>query len=201
MSRDAGGRRIRLGQGPLPTGPVPLTLRQAYAATAIILAGTLLIGSGLPVLARSIAGLAVPPVAIVFGTAAMIPADGWEVTDTTEVSVRLTRGGVWLQMTSLDAEGKSATARVLDLVDDMQEAYPTLTVASQPRPFFTPTNAQGQLTALAGTTQTALVASVVGGGQAVDVSSLGESTQFGDAVSDIEEMIESIRLLGVTDEG
>ena len=77
----------------------------------------------------------------------------------------------------------------------MMQRYPSLTVASEPYAFTTPTTAQGQLIAVAGTDRTSIVASVVEGSQAVDVESLGESTLFGAAIADIEAMIESIRIL------
>jgi hypothetical protein len=72
-------------------------------------------------------------------------------------------------------------------------------VASEPGSFLTPTGAEGQLIALAGANQTSIVASVVDRGQAVDVESLGESTQFGESVADIEAMVESIRIHGPSD--
>ncbi len=183
------------GLSPLSSGPIPLSVPAAVLWALGILSGTLFFGFGLPVLASRIAEVTVPPGAIVFGYASVIPAQGWTQTSATASSVTLDNNGVWITFRSVSAQGESAAARAVGLSDQMRLTYPQLTVASDPSPFWTPTQSQGQLIALAGTSQTAIVASVVEAGQAVDVESLGESTQFGEAVADIESMMESIRIL------
>jgi hypothetical protein len=159
-----------------------------------ILVSTLFLGFGLPALASRVAETTVPPGAITFGSAAILPAPGWTLVEQTATSVVLEDKGVRVKFRSGSAQGDSAAVRAQDLADRMMRQNPTLTAASQPYSFLTPTGAQGQLIAVAGASTTAIVASVVDGGLAVDVESLGESTQFGEAIADIEDMIESIRL-------
>ena len=183
------------GPSPLSSGPVPLGLGAASAWAVAILVGTLFFGFGLSAIASRVAEVTVPPGALAFGSASIIPAPDWSLTAQSGASVELSHDGVWIEYISLPADGSSAAARVLDLQAQLQQANPQLTVASQPRAFDTPTQADGQLVAMAGTRQTAIVASVVDGLQAVDVKSLGESTQFGEVISDIESMLRSIRIL------
>lgn len=180
---------------PLSSGPLPLSRLGGWVWAVVILASTLFLGFGLSAIAARVAEVTVPPGAITFGSAAILPAQGWSLTEQTATSVTLDDDGVWVRFRSVSAQGLSAAARTLDLADSMMVRYPSLTVASEPYGFTTPTAAQGQLVAVAGADRTSIVASVVEGSQAVDVESLGESTLFGAAIADIEAMIESIRIL------
>lgn len=179
---------------PLSLGPLPLSRPAALLWAIAILASTLFLGFGLPAIASRVAETTVPPGAVTFGSAAFLPAPDWTLVEQTATSVVLEDKGVWVRLRSVSAEGASAAVRAQDLADRMRGEFPTLTAVSQPYDFWTPTGAQGQLIAVAGASATAIVASVVEGGQAVDVDSLGESTQFGEAIADIESMIESIRI-------
>lgn len=183
------------GLAPLSSGPLPLSPAGAWAWAVFVLVSTLFLGFGLSAIAARVAETTVPPGAVLFGSAAMLPADGWFLVEQTATSVTLDQDGVWIRFRSVSAEGASAATRALDLAEDMMQEHPALTVASEPYSYFTPTGAQGQLIAVAGINLTSIVASVVEGTQAVDVESLGESTLFGEAISDIEEMIQSIRIL------
>jgi hypothetical protein len=183
------------GLTPLSSGPFPLTQAAAWGWAAAVLFGTLFFGVGLPAIASRVAEHTVPPGGVAFGSASIIPAHDWNEVYHGPQSVTLDNQGVWITFVSAPAEGESAAVRVLDLSARMQDRYPQLSVATQPSAFTTPTRAQGQLIALAGANQTSIVASVVDGREAVDVQSLGESTQFGESVGDIEDMIESIRIL------
>ena len=183
------------GPAPLSAGPLPLSRFGGWFWAVVVLAATLFLGFGLSVIAARVAEATVPPGAITFGSAAILPASGWSLADQTATSVTLDDGGVWVRFRSVSAEGASAAARTLDLADSMMQRYPSLTVASEPYGFTTPTATQGQLIAVAGTSRTSIVASMVEGSQAVDVESLGESTLFGAAIADIEDMIESIRIV------
>jgi hypothetical protein len=179
---------------PLSLGPLPLSRTAAWLWAVAILVSTLFLGFGLTMVASRVAETTVPPGAVTFGSAAVLPAPGWTLVEQTATSVVLEDKGVWVRFRSVSAEGASAAVRAQDLADRMMREFPPLTAASQPYDFWTPTGAQGQLIAVAGANNTAIVASVVDGGQAVDVESLGESTQFGEAITDIESMIESIRV-------
>ncbi len=171
----------------------------AWGWASVVLIGTLLLGYGLPMLASRIAEVTVPPGSIAFGSASIIPAADWTVAGQTSTSVTLDKQGVQVVFRSVSAQGASAAARLLDLEEEMRAEFSQLTVASDPQPFTTPTGAPGQLAALAGSSQTAVIASVVEADQAVDVQSLGESTQFGEAIVDIEAMITSIRIVQSSD--
>lgn len=190
------------GLTPLATGPMPLSRTAGWAWAAFVLLGTMVFSLLIPTAATRWSAVAVPPGAVVFGEASVIPAEGWSVTSETVTSVTLSNGGVSAVFRSLPADGKSAALRVADLAEDTRARTTALTVESQPHPFSTPGRTPGQLIALAGTNQTGLVASVVDGPQAVDVVAVGELTQFGEAVSDIQQMLESIRIRsGVSDGG
>jgi hypothetical protein len=184
----------RAAPEPLSAGPLPLSRLAAWLWALVILASTLFLGYGLTAIAARVAEVTVPPGSITFGSASILPAPGWSLTDRTATSVTLDNNGVWVRFRSVSAQGSSAAARALDLAEDMTSNYPSLTVASKPYSFATPTAAQGQLIALSGANRTSVVAAVVEGDQAVDVQSLGESTLFGAAIADIEAMIESIRI-------
>lgn len=189
------------GLTPLSAGPIPLSRAGAFGWAAFVFLGTVFFGILLPLFASQVAHYTVPPGSITFGQASIIPADGWSMTTRTVSSVTLDNNGVWITFRSEPAQGRSAAVRALDLGDQMKAAYPQLSVASDPSPFTTPTYAQGQLIALAGSNQTGIAASVVEFDQAVDVESLGESTQFGESIADIEAMIESIRIRVVVADG
>ncbi len=182
------------GPAPLSSGPLPLSRAAAWVWALAILVTTLFLGFGLTAIAERVAEVIVPPGAITFGSAAILPAPGWALTERTSTSVTLDKDGVVARFRSVAAQGASAAARTLDLAEDMMQQYPSLTVASQPYSFATPTADQGQLIAVAGVNRTSVVASVVAGDEAVDVRSLGESALFGEAIADIEAMIESIRI-------
>jgi hypothetical protein len=187
------------GLTPLSSAPIPLSQAAAWGWALAILFGTLFFGYGVPALASRVAAATVPPGAIAFGSASVIPDPEWSQTSATATSVTLEKGGVWITFTSAPAQGLPALARVQDLSEHMRDTYPQLTVASEPSSFQTATRTDGQLIALAGSSQTAIVAAVVDVGQAVDVQSLGDSTQFGESLDAIEAMIESIRILDPAD--
>jgi hypothetical protein len=187
------------GLTPLTAGPLPLSRAAANWAALGVLFGTLFFGFGLPIIASSVANVVVPPGAITFGRASIIPAAGWSQSDRTETSVTLENAGVWISFEWLLSPEQTATQRVQSLADQMQAEYPQLSGTSDPAGFGTPTGAPGQLIALAGSTQTGLVASVVADGQAVDARSLGEATQFGESLGDIQRMLDSIRIRAADD--
>jgi len=187
------------GLTPLSSGPIPLSQAAAWGWALVILFGTLFFGYGLPALASQVAAATVPPGAITFGSASVIPDPDWSQTSATATSIRLEKGGVWITFTSAPAQRETALERVQQLSQQMQSSYPQLTVASEPSSFQTAARTDGQLMALAGSSQTAVVAAVVDKGQAVDVESLGDSTQFGESLDAIEAMIESIRFLEPAD--
>jgi hypothetical protein len=184
------------GLTPLSSGPLPLSRRAAIWAAAAVFLGTLCIGVGLPLLASRVAEVRVPPGAIAFGNASIIPAAGWSQAERSATSVTLEKSGVWITFQWLQAPGQTAAQRVHLLAAEMQAEFPQLAGTSEPVAFSTPTKDVGQLIALASATQTSLVASVVDKGEAVDVQSLGDALQFGEVISEAQGMIESIRLLG-----
>ncbi len=184
------------GLTPLSSGPLPLSRRAALWAAAGVFFGTLFLGVGLPLLATRVADVRVPPGALVFGNASIIPAEGWSQAERTETSITLEQAGVWITFRSLPSPEQTAAQRVQVLSDRMQGESPQLAGVSDPVPFTTPTKDVGQLIALASATQTALVASVVDSGDAVDTESLGEAKQFGEVIDEVQGMIESIRIIG-----
>lgn len=184
------------GLTPLSSGPIPLTRWQGLWAALAVLLSTLALSAGLPWLAGTLAPAVREPDRIVFGTATVVPAPGWSQGDPpAPTALRLTKGSTWIEFASVPARGQSAAVRVLELGTTMQRAYPQLTVSSSPRPFPSASRTPGQLQALAGTNQTAIVASIVEAEAAVDVTSLGESSQFSKDIGDIQAMLESIRIL------
>lgn len=186
------------GLTPLSSGPIPLTAWQGRAWALAILLGTAFLAAGLPWIAAQTAPPASEPDRIAFGSATVVPAAGWVQSGSGPGDgVRLTKSGTWMEFASVPAEGRSAAVRARDLADRMQQEYPQLTVSSAPRPFNTATRTPGQLQALAGTNQTSIVASVVEGGSAVDVTSLGESSQLSRDITQIQQMLESIRIVEV----
>lgn len=187
------------GLTPLSSGPLPLTQVGAWLWAVLVLVGTLFFGAGLPRIADGVAEVTVPPDALVFGSASVNPAPGWTVAGRTPFAVTLDNKGVVVQFTSAPAAGRSAAGRALDVAGDLRREYPQLTVSSNLQAFTTDAGDPGQLTALAGSSQTAIAASIVQSGQAVDMASLGPSTQFGESINDIEDMLASVRILGVTD--
>lgn len=200
MSVDATGPAAApTGLTPLSSGPLPLSPLGGWAWAAVVLLGTLFLGYGLPRIADDVAEVTVPPDALVFGSAAVNPAPGWTVSQRTPFSVTLDNKGVVVTFTSTPAAGQSATVRALGVAADMRRAHPQLTVSSDLQSFVTATGDPGELTALAGISQTAIAASIVSAGQAVDVESLGQSTPFGESINDIETMLTSVRILGAGD--
>lgn len=177
---------------------MPLTLRSSLWWSALIFGVTMMLGVGLPTLATQVAGETVPPGGNEFGNASVVPAEGWTETDQSANSLTLSKNGIRISFTSVPADGESAAVRALELADENQAQYPALTVASDPRTFNT-TQGPGELIALAGTSLTAIVASVVVGAEAVDIQTRGESTQFGEIVGDIQDMLESIRIQAAPD--
>jgi hypothetical protein len=137
---------------------------------------------------------------VLFGRATIVPAEGWALSQGSDPNVvRLTKSGTWVEFVSTPADGLSAAVRVLVLADRMRTDYPQLTVASTARPFPSASRTPGQLLALAGTNQTSIVASVVEGADAVDVTSLGESSQVSKDIDGLQAMLESIRFLAAPD--
>jgi hypothetical protein len=187
------------GLTPLSSGPLPLSHAAAWVWAAVILGGTLFLGFGLTALATNISKTAAPPGALVFGSASVNPAEGWTVADRTPFSVVLDNEGVLVTFTSTPAEGKTSEEIAQSLASDVREEFPQLTVSSQMSAFTTDQGSGGSLIALAGTTQTALTAAVVDSGEAVEVSSIGPTTQFGESVADIDSMLDSIRFVAADD--
>lgn len=187
------------GLTPLSSGPLPLSGLAGWWWAAVVLLGTVSFGYGLPLIADNVAKVTVPPGSVVFGSASVIPAEGWTVVQRTAFSVKLDNRGVVITFTSVPAAGQSAAVRALAVAQEMRRTYPQLTVTSALQPFTTAAGDAGQLAALAGPDQTAIAASIVQAGQAVDVSSLGQATQLGESISVIEEMLDSVRFVGADD--
>ncbi len=133
------------GLTPLSSGPIPLSPAAAILSAAAVLLGTLFIGIGLPIIASAVANVAVPPGAISFGQASLIPAPDWAIAEQTAASVTLEHGGVWIEFTSLASGFLTALQRVETLAEGMQAQYPQLAAASDPAPFDTPTEARGSV--------------------------------------------------------
>jgi len=190
---DSGSTPQTVSRPLLDSGPIPLTVRDARWWAVGLVGLTLAFGLLLPAVALRVAATNVPPDAFVFGEASVIPAPGWELESASADSVKLTKNGVWAEFESGPYSG-SAFARTLELAAQMQEEYPDLTASSDPRTFDTPLTVTGRLQALAAPTRTSVVAAVVDSGISADVTSLGESVQFGDAVGELQEMLESIRI-------
>lgn len=202
MSVDASGPAPPLtGLTPLSSGPLRLSLIGGWLWALVVLSGTLFIGYGLPRIAGGVAQVTVPPGALVFGSASVLPAEGWTVAQRSPFAVALDNKGVVVTFTSAPAAGQSAAVRALSVAGEMRAKYPQLTVSSELQPFTTAVGDAGQLTALAGTSQTGIAASIVQAGQAVDVESLGQSTQFGESINDIEDMLDSVRIAGTAGDG
>lgn len=187
------------GLTPLSSGPLPLSRLAGWVWAAVVLFGTLFFGFGLPLIAGNVSKVTVPPGALVFGSGSVVPADGWTVAQRTPFTVTLDNKGVAVTFTSSPAEGESAAVRALAVAQQMRRTYPQLTVSSALQPFTTDSGDPGQLTAVAGISQTGIAASIVRAGQAVDVESLGQTTQFGESIIDIEAMLNSVRIVGAGD--
>ncbi len=179
--------------GVLDSGPQPLTRRDARWWAAAVVAVGVVFALVLPVLAAWVASRAVPPGAVTFGAASVIPAPGWTVEDTGADRVVLTKGGVVATFDSQQYAG-GGPARLASLQQEVVAQNPTLTTASEPRPFRVPTGQDGLLRALAGVGETAVIGTVVARGVAADMVAVGDSKSVTGTAADLERMLASIRI-------
>lgn len=179
----------------LESGPQPLTRREARWWATVLVAIGVLFAVLLPAAAYWVASQAVPPGAVRFGPASVIPADGWTLQETELAPVALTQGGVVVFFNTARTD-ESLDERLAAHTEWVQTQYPELTAASEPREFTTPTGDLGQLRAIAGVDRTAVVATVVDDGVAADMLAVGESRAIASLAEDIEAMVRSLRLRG-----
>lgn len=110
----------------LPSGAYPLTRGQGYAAAVFVALAAAALALFVPVLARAANMLALPPDAVRFGAASLVPplpdsptARGWRVTQASTDSVTLTKGGVTVQ-----AQSGLTTQELQEQFEQLLAGYP-----------------------------------------------------------------------------
>ncbi len=184
----------------VPSGPVPLTLRQAGVAAALILAVALATSLLLPVVAALQARFVVPPGAVVVGRASFLPADGWAVVETRQDAVVLARAGTSM-LVRYDASASpvsdpagTALGSLQDLAARTVQEAPDVRVVGGVRSFSTTTQDPGYLQALASPGTNGVLAVVGGEDAQVVVEAAGPSTSFAPLFGQVGEMVTGLRL-------
>ncbi len=193
---------------PAPGGPIPLTLRQAGIAAALVLAVALATSLLLPVAAAVQARRVVPPGAVVVGGASFLPADGWGVVESGPDAVVLARAGSKM-LVRYDEDGDGGGDPLVSLralADRTAAAAPQVRPVGGVRTFRTVTEDVGYLQAFASPGTTGALAVVArapaegaaagtAAGPQVLVEAVGPATSFAPLSGQVSEMVAGMRLL------
>jgi hypothetical protein len=185
-------------------GPLPLTLRQAGIAAALILVVALGASLLLPVAAAVEARRIVPPGAVVVGRASFLPADGWVVVESAQDAAVVARAGTRMLVRYQPASSsgsrttseaaQAARSQLRTLTDTARQGSPEVAAIGGVRAFQTTTEDPGFLQALASPGTTGALA-VVGGRTAdVVVQAAGPATSFAPLSGQVAEMVTGLRL-------
>jgi hypothetical protein len=179
----------------VPGGPLPLTMRGAGLAAALVLVVGLGVSLLLPVAAAIEARRVVPPGAVVVGRASFLPADGWVVTSggTGQDEVVVSRAGTQM-LVRYQGSAADPVATLRRLLGTAASQDPDLRTVGGARTFTTPSQDAGVLQPFASAGSTGAVAVVGGEESAVLVEAVGPATSFAPLFGQVGEMVTGIRL-------